>query len=187
MAEGLVILDAAENDAENASIQVTVMRTGNRGRPQVLINTDQLAYMLQLHFKVPHIARLFGVSVRTIRRRMEAAGLCVSDLYSILSDAQLDEVVRNVFELFPNSGYRMMAGHLQHLNIHVQQQRIRDSLHRISPASLAVRWNETIVRRIYSVRSPLSLWHIDGNHKLIRYHCDKDILNVVLIVLCTLA
>ena len=118
---------------------------------------------------------------------MGAAGLCVSDLYSILSDAQLDEVVRNVFELFPNSGYRMMAGHLQHLNIHVQQQRIRDSLHRISPASLAVRWNETIVRRIYSVRSPLSLWHIDGNHKLIRYHCDKDILNVVLIVLCTLA
>ena len=72
------------------------MRTGNRGRPQVLINTDQLAYMLQLHFKVPHIARLFGVSVRTIRRRMGAAGLCVSDLYSILSDAQLDEVVRNL-------------------------------------------------------------------------------------------
>ena len=56
MAEGLVILDAAENDAENASIQVAVMRTGNRGRPQVLINTDQLADMLQLHFKVPHIA-----------------------------------------------------------------------------------------------------------------------------------
>ena len=75
MAEGLVILDAAENDAENASIQVAVMRTGNRGRPQVLINVDQLAYMLQLDFKVPHIARLFGVSVRTIRRRMEAAGL----------------------------------------------------------------------------------------------------------------
>ena len=33
MAEGLVILDAAENDAENASIQVAVMGTGNRGRP----------------------------------------------------------------------------------------------------------------------------------------------------------
>ena len=67
----------------------------------------------------------------------------------------------------------MMAGHLRHLNIHVQQLRIRDSLHRISPASLAVRWNETIVRRVYSVRSPLALWHIDGNHKLIRYYCDR--------------
>ena len=126
--------------------------------------------MLQLHFKVPHIARLFGVSVRTIRRRMKYAGLYVSDLYCTLSDAQLDEVVRNAFQQFPNSGYRMMAGHLWHLNIHVQQLRIRDSLHCISPASLAVRWNETIVRGVYSV---LALWHIDGNHKLIRYYCDR--------------
>ena len=90
---------------------------------------------------------------------MKDAGLYVSDLYCTLSDAQLDEVVRNVFQQFPN---RMMAGHLWHLNIHVQQLRIRDSLHRISPASLAVRWNETIVRHVYSVRSPLALWHIDG-------------------------
>jgi hypothetical protein len=26
-----------------------------------------------------------------------------------------------------------------------------------------------IHRRVYSVPSPLALWHIDGNHKLIRY------------------
>ena len=173
VAEGLVMLAAADNDAENATIHVAVMRTGDRGRPKFLLNTSQLADMLQLHFKVPHIARLFGVSVRTIRRRMKDAGLYVSDLYCTLSDAQLDDVVRNVFQQFPNSGYRMMAGHLRHLNIHVQQLRIRDSLHRISPASLAVRWNETIVRRVYSVHSPLALWHIDGNHKLIRYYCDR--------------
>ena len=174
VAEGLVLLAAADNDAENTTIQVAAMRTGHRGRPKFLINYSQLADMLQLHFKVPYIARLFGVSVRTIRRRMKDAGLYVSDLYCTLSDAQLDEVVRNVFRQFPNSGYRMMAGHLRHLNIHVQQLRIRDSLHRISPPSLAVRWNETIVRRVYSVRSPLALWHIDGNHKLIRYFCDSN-------------
>ena len=56
---------------------------------------------------------------------MKDAGLYVSDLYCTLSDAQLDEVVRNVFQQFPNSGYCMMAGHLWHLNIHVQQLRIR--------------------------------------------------------------
>ncbi|KAL5510475.1 hypothetical protein EMCRGX_G006027 [Ephydatia muelleri] len=131
VAEGLVMLAAADSDAENATIHVAVMRTGDRGRPKILLNTSQLADMLQLHFKVPHIARLFGVSVRTIRRRMKDAGLYVSDLYCTLSDAQLDEVVRNVFQQFPNSGYCMMAGHLRHLNIHVQQLRIRDSLHRI--------------------------------------------------------
>ena len=170
------MLAAADNDAENANIQVAVMRTGNRGRPKYFINTSRLADMLKLHFKVPQIARLFGVSVCTIRHRMKDAGLYVSDLYCTLSDAQLDEIVRNVFQQFPNSGYRMMAGHLRHLNIHVQQLRIRDSLHHISPASLVVRWNETIVRRVYSVRSPLALWHIYGNHKLIRYYCESNYL-----------
>ena len=72
VAEGLVMLGAAEIDAENAEIQVAVMRTRDIGRPKILINTNQLADMLQLHFKVPQIAKLFGVSVCTIRHRMQA-------------------------------------------------------------------------------------------------------------------
>ncbi|KAK3742109.1 hypothetical protein QZH41_020267 [Actinostola sp. cb2023] len=31
------------------------------------------------------------------------------------------------------------------------------------------RWQQTIKRRQYQVRCPLSLWHIDDNHKLIRW------------------
>lgn len=31
------------------------------------------------------------------------------------------------------------------------------------------RWKSTTRRRNYNVRYPLSLWHIDGNHKLIRW------------------
>jgi len=72
-----------------------------------------------------------------------------------------------------------MARHLRRHGICVQQQRIRESLHRVAPASIAVRWNATLVRRIYNVTCPLALWHVDGNHKLIRYFfvADKECAN----------
>ena len=100
---------------------------------------------------------------------MNEIRLHVSDLYSPICDDELDAVVSDNIQRFPNCGYRLMEGHLRSLNIRVQQQRIRDSFHRIAPESIAVRWNETIVCRAYCVSSPLALWHIDGNHKLIRY------------------
>ena len=170
VAEALVVLNAAQNEAET-NYNPPLQRTGARGRPNYVIDSIQLEHMLILNFKVPQIAQLFGVSVRTIRRRMNEIRLHVSDLYSQISDTELDAVVSDIIQYYPNCGYRLMAGHLKSLNIRVQQQRIRDSFHRIAPESIAVRWNETIVRRAYCVSSPLALWHIDGNHKLIRYVC----------------
>lgn len=184
IADAVVLLTSEIiNSQEERGISAPVIRNGRRGRPKFIIDEDLLENMLYLHFKVPRIAKLLGVSVRTIRRRMSEAGLYASEYYSTMSDEQLDVVVGDVLLLFPNSGYRMMAGHLKNRNLRVQQQRIRDSLHRVSPQSVAVRWHESLVRRVYSVSAPLALWHIDGNHKLIRcvliqyslqvhiYHC----------------
>ena len=47
--------------------------------------------------------------------------------------------------------------------------RIRDSLRRIDPVGVVSRLIHTVNRRTYSVPSPNALWHVDGNHKLIRY------------------
>ena len=38
----------------------------------------------------------------------------------------------------------------------------------IDPNGAIVRWFDTIHCRKYRIQGPLSLWHIDGNHKLIR-------------------
>ena len=35
--------------------------------------------------------------------------------------------------------------------------------------SLGYLWFNTIIRRVYSVQGPNSLWHIDGLHCLIRW------------------
>jgi len=52
------------------------------------------------------------------------------------------------------------------LQITVQRSRLRESIFRISgPLSQS----QPIHRRIYSVGGPNALWHLDGNHKLIRW------------------
>lgn len=65
-------------------------------------------------------------------------------------------------------GYKTIQGFLRSESICVQRQRIRDSMHRLNPSRQTLRSMTVIRRRTYRVPStPLALWHIDGNHKLI--------------------
>ena len=64
-------------------------------------------------------------------------------------------------------GFVICKGH------RVQQYRIRESLIRTDPVGMMNRWSLAVRRRKYQVKSPLSLWHIDGNHKLIRYVANR--------------
>lgn len=65
-------------------------------------------------------------------------------------------------------GYKTIQGFLRSESICVQRQRIRDSMYRLNPSRQTLRSMTVIRRRTYRVPSPLALWHIDGNHKLIR-------------------
>lgn len=142
---------------------------GRRGRPFNDIRREQLEYLLRLHFSCPQVAELIGVSLSTLWRRMTYYGLSVGSLYSDVTDNELDMTVLKICNEFPNCGYRLMEGHLISVGIRVTQARIRESMYRVDPQGLAVRWAATIKRCKYFVPSPLSLWHIDGNHNLISY------------------
>jgi len=63
-----------------------------------------------------------------------------------------------------------MTGALLSRGIRVQNTRVRESIRRVNPEGVLLRvlTINTINRRKYSVYAPLALWHIDGNHKLIR-------------------
>ena len=104
---------------------------------------------------------------------MSEYGLSVSALYSGISDTDLDIAITSLKHQYPNAGYRMMNGLLLQQGIRVQQARIRESMHRVDPygvtVTVTVRWQQCIRRRQYNVTQPLALWHLDGNHKLIRY------------------
>ena len=115
------------------------------------------------------IASMLGVSLRTLRRRMTDVGLSVNDFYSAISDSDLDRAVSALKVQYPNSGYRMMAGLLLQQGVRVKQMQLRESMQRVDPNGIVLRCHECIRRRRYNVPYPLALWHLDGNHKLIRY------------------
>ena len=164
----LNILASMQEDSHFTGYRSETVTNSGRGRPRFEISRYQLEYLLKLGMNCPTIAACLGVSVRTVRRRMSEFGLSVSALYAPLSNADLDSVVSDIKCVFPNCGYRMLSGHLRSRGIRVTQERVRESLHRVDPCGSVARWATAIQRRRYSVAGPLSLWHIDGNHKLIR-------------------
>ena len=99
---------------------------------------------------------------------MDLYDLSVRNLYSTISDEDLDASVKHIQDQFGFCGNRQMKGHLLSEGIRVQQHRIRESQRRVDPGGVALRRLTSIKRRRYKVSGPLALWHIDGNHKLIR-------------------
>ncbi|XP_026114742.1 uncharacterized protein LOC113093121 [Carassius auratus] len=90
------------------------------GRPRYDIPLETLRMHLLNGFTAQELANLFGASERTIRRRMKPHHLRVSDLYSTISDAELDSTIEEIQRMYPNSGYRIIHGHLQARGLHVQ-------------------------------------------------------------------
>ena len=64
-----------------------------------------------------------------------------------------------------------MKGFLLARGIRMQWECVRSSLWRVDPEGILLRTMQLnlVKRRHYSVPGPLSLWHLDGNHKIIRW------------------
>ena len=160
------------NYAEDTSFHVEQsVLTGTRGRPKFNITKEQLQFLLERGFSVPDIAQIISVSVSTIERRLREFRIPARSFYSDIDEETLDRTIRDISRSFPSAGYRRMTGFLLSRGIKVQQERIRESMWRVDPEGVFIRSLEltTVNRRRYHVYAPLALWHVDGNHKLIRY------------------
>lgn len=97
--------------------------------------------------------------------------ISLRDRYSNLSDSDLDNLVREVVGGNDELGAEAVRARLAGQGIVVQRRRVRQSLIRTNPTGAAQRvTTRRLHRRIYRVAGPNSLWHLDGNHKLIRYY-----------------
>uniref|UniRef100_A0A3B1KIQ8 Integrase core domain-containing protein n=1 Tax=Astyanax mexicanus TaxID=7994 RepID=A0A3B1KIQ8_ASTMX len=145
---------------------------GLRGHPKLEIKREQIVEMLQTNLPVSQIARIVGVSTSTFFRRMKEFDLSISESYSPISDEELDTIVTNIKNGMPAAGYRMVRGRLLSMGIRVQWRRIASSMHRVDSVGILCRLARLgcVVRTTYSVPGPLSLMHVDTNHKLIRYN-----------------
>lgn len=62
--------------------QVSLDRTGRRGRPAFIITAEQLNFLLEQGFTVPVISVMLGVGKWTVERRMSELNLKVSGKYN---------------------------------------------------------------------------------------------------------
>ena len=165
------ILFERNADAETVqTITCPQLFTGEPGRPKFEITEEILRFLFDKRFTVSETATLLGVSKRTVERRMNEFGVRIGECYSNIADNDLESVVRDLVREFPNVGYKRMTGLLLARGLRIQQNRIRETMRRVDPHGTLFRALSLrpVRRRRYHVPSPLSLWHIDGNHKLIR-------------------
>lgn len=142
--------------------------TGSAGRPQLLVNIEQVELLRSSDFTWDEVSRIVGVSRTTLWRKLHKLGIPL-ERYSDIDDNELDQLITEIQRNNPNIGVSMLQGHLRSLGEKVQRQRIRESVLRINPLRAIVRWQQAISRRSYWVPGPNSLWHIDGHHSLIRW------------------
>lgn len=88
--------------------------------------------------------------------------------YSAITDEDLDSAVRAVMMGNRRIGANAVLTRLNNNGVWVPRERVRQSIRRVDPAGVALRSRRVVKRRVYNVAGPNTLWHLDGNHKLIR-------------------
>ena len=114
------------------------------------------------------IARILGVSRATLYRRMDDEGLSPCT-YTDITNQELDRVIIRIKQQHPTYGERLVIAQLCSQSIVIPRARVRASIHRVDPEGTAIRRSVAIRRRVYHAEGPNTIWHIDGNHKLIKW------------------
>ena len=110
-------------------------------------------------FRWADIGRILGISGRTLRRRRHESGLPVGvgENFSDVSNDDLDEYVREILEVTPSAGQRLVEGGLRKRGFRIQCHLIQESIRRVDPVLRTLRAAQQIIRRVYSVPCPNAL------------------------------
>ena len=77
--------------------------------------------------------------------------------------------VKEITSEFPYCGETMLRQLVHDYGIRVTRSKMRDSIHRVDMNGVISRRRGRLHRRVYNVQGPNHLWHIDTNHKLVRW------------------
>ena len=164
----IVSVCALVSAIENSLLQAIRARARGPGRPPLSISEDHILYLFQNDFSLTDMSHMLGCSTRTVHRRLKALGLGRRERYSGMTDAALDVEVLEIHNRHSRSRKQDCEG-IRSQGLLIQRQRIRDSLRRIDPQEHKRGLLELYTEESTEVPSPNSLWHIDGNHKLVRW------------------
>ena len=156
-------MDARRNETGCSLFTVEQEHDNLPGRPRYAIQ--------EIGFSWTDIARLIGVSVRTIFNRRIAFDMPISD-------QELDRIVESIIHLNDRAGERLVAGELRHREHRIPYWRIRESRRSNTPSYQTTSRNSAspVVHRAQTVygelvknelRYSMNFCLLGGNHKLI--------------------
>ena len=149
-------------EAGCGTLHAVIVNSELQGRPSYAISEEQVISLRSIGFRWNQIADMIGISERTLRRRRaEFVTVDGSDNFTNLSDADLDNIMRDIVHECPNAGERMVIGSLRARGVIVQRTRVRESILRVDPMGRALRaQRRAIKRRVYNVPCPNALWYV---------------------------
>ena len=119
--------------------------------------------MFEPGFTVSQMAARFGVSRPTIYKVLADANIDHSSRFSDLTDSELDEIISDIKPTHPNAGEINIMGHLRARKICVQRNKVRASIHCVAKLKYFP------CQGLRKTPCPNYVWHIDGNHKLVKW------------------
>ncbi|XP_014830574.1 PREDICTED: uncharacterized protein LOC106908860 isoform X1 [Poecilia mexicana] len=167
--EELKVLLSTHVQAGNGEYSAARASSGGRGRPAIHITREQMDFLLAQGHTVKRMANIFGCSASFLYKKSKALGVPIRGRLAAVTDEDLETNIRQLQSLYPNSGTEMMRGLLHAQGLVVPRRKVREMMARINPMATARRWSSAVTRRVYHVPYPNSLWHIDGNMRLIRW------------------
>ena len=146
------------------------VHTGEDGGPPVFeIPKSVLECFLDEGFPIVENARIMSVSESTIYRRTRCYGLSKME-FSAITDEELDRQIDEITLRFPNCGQVLLKQLLAGRGVKVPRANLRNSINKVDRRGVQFQKKGRLQRRVYNIRAPNCLWHVDTNHKLIRWN-----------------
>lgn len=101
------------------------------------------------------------MSRHTIYRLLKDEGRYF-EIYTNISDQEVDRIVSDIKLEHPKDGEVLIAGHLQHHGIVIPRAKLRASIHRVDSDGVSAHRAQAIGRQIYHVNFPNSVLHIEN-------------------------
>lgn len=132
------------------------------------MSKEEILHLKSLNYSWTKIAEILEVSRQTLYRRLREFRIDLCKFTSI-SEPELDTALKGIKESHSSCGEVMIQGHLLHNGIKVPREMLRAAIHRVDHTNTMNRHSSVIRRRVYTTPHPNAVWHLDGNHKMIRW------------------
>ena len=95
------------------TLHAVIVNSELQGRPSYAVSEEQVISLRSIGFRWNQIADMIGISERTLRSRCaEFVTVDGSKNFTNLSDADLDNIMRDIIQECPKAGERMVIGSL---------------------------------------------------------------------------